>query len=333
MKKTKGYVLAGILSLCGLYTISGAWASERVGGVMVAEKACSAYQSMRRRTNPGNVHLEVGKEYPVFEINPRQEGIWHRIRVAGANPPERWVAPGCGLTEIELLHHEQPPLCGVPDRYDSFVLAVSWQPAFCETHRTKPECDVSDASAYQASNFTLHGLWPNKEECGIDYGYCGEFRHSDIGFCDYPQLELNPWVRRSVDLVMPSAAAGSCLQRHEWYKHGSCQTMWTKEQYFAISAQLTMAFNGSGMGAYMAANLGKEVSREEFYNEIDSIFGEGARERIELICKVGNLVDVYIHLPEVIEKHDTLAALIMRAQPLGRRHDCPATFRVDPIGQ
>lgn len=35
----------------------------------------------------------------------------------------------------------------------------------------------------------------------------------------------------------------------------------------------------------------------------------------------------------VIEKSDTLTALILRAQPVGRQRDCPATFRVDPIGQ
>ncbi len=144
---------------------------------------------------------------------------------------------------------------------------------------------------------------------------------------------MNPWVRRSVDVVMPSAAAGSCLQRHEWYKHGSCQTKWTQDQYYAISAQLTMAFNGSGIGAYMAANLGKEINREDFYAQIDGIFGAGARERMQLKCKDGNLVDIYIHLPEVIEKSDTLSALIMRAEAEGRRGNCPDSFRVDPIGQ
>ncbi len=333
MNIVKGCFLSWILTLCALCLFSGAWASQQASGILTAEKACPAYQSMRRRTNPGDVRLEVGKQYPVFEINPRQEGIWHRIRVAEANPIERWVAPGCGLVVLNPQDPEEALHCRTADKYDSFVLAVSWQPAFCETHSEKPECDVNSASAYQASNFTLHGLWPNRKECGIDYGFCDEQRKPSGGFCNYPQLELNPWVRRSVDLVMPSAAAGSCLQRHEWFKHGSCQTKWTKDQYYAISAQLTMAFNGSGMGAYMAANLGKEINRDDFYAQIDDIFGAEAHKRMELKCKDDNLVDIYIHLPEVIEKSDTLAALILRAQARDQRGNCPDNFRVDPIGQ
>jgi ribonuclease T2 len=333
VKIVKGFVVAWLFSFCALGLASSAWASQKASGILTAEKACPAYQSMRRQTNPGDVHLEVGKPYPVFEINPRQEGIWHRIRVAGANPTERWVAPGCGLAAVEPPDTDNDKACRTPDMYDSFVLAVSWQPAFCETHDEKPECDVSNASAYQASNFTLHGLWPNRKECGIDYGFCGEHHKPTGGFCNYPELQLNPWVRRSVDVVMPSAAAGSCLQRHEWYKHGSCQTTWTKDQYFALAAQLTMAFNGSGIGAYMAANLGREINKDEFYAKIDDLFGAEAHEHIEFKCKDGNLVDIYIHLPNVIEKSDTLAALIRRSEVQGSRGDCPHNFRVDPIGQ
>jgi ribonuclease T2 len=288
---------------------------------------------MRRKTNPGDVRLEVGTQYSVFEINPRQDGVWYRIRIAGVNPTERWVAPGCGSVALVSTGPGGDRDCRTPDKHDSFVLAVSWQPAFCETNRNKPECGVSNASAYQASNFTLHGLWPNRKECGTQYGFCGEDLAPSGGFCDYPELMLNPWVSRSVNVVMPSAAAGSCLQRYQWYKHGSCQTRWTKDQYFAIAAQLTMAFNGSGMGAYMAANLGESIGEADFNAQIDSVFGAGAHRRMELKCENANLVEIYVHLPEAIEKSDTLASLIMRSQARETRGDCPEKFRVDPIGQ
>ena len=333
MNAVKVLLRAVIFSLCAICFSAIVSATQKITGILTAEKACPAYQSMRKKTNPGDVHLEVGVQYSVFEANSRQEGVWYRVRVVGANPIERWVAPGCGLAELVPSIPEGAQNCRVPDNYDSFVLALSWQPAFCETHGEKPECDVSDSSAYQASNFTLHGLWPNRKECGINYGFCGEHRESSGGFCDYPKLQLNPWVRRSVNVVMPSAAAGSCLQRHEWYKHGSCQTRWTIDQYFAISAQLTMAFNGSGIGAYMVANMNKRVNRDDFYIQIDDIFGAGAHQRMELKCEDGNLVEIYVYLPDVIKKSDTLAALIMTAKAQGKRGNCPDSFKIDPIGQ
>src|SRR3546814_1497468 len=47
---------------------------------------------------------------------------------------------------------------------DFFVLAVSWQPAFCETRPAKPECVTQDEDRFDASHFALHGLWPRSEE-------------------------------------------------------------------------------------------------------------------------------------------------------------------------
>jgi ribonuclease T2 len=40
------------------------------------------------------------------------------------------------------------------------VLSVSWQPAFCETKRNKPECATESPDRFDATHFTLHGLWP-----------------------------------------------------------------------------------------------------------------------------------------------------------------------------
>ena len=40
------------------------------------------------------------------------------------------------------------------------LLAVSWQPAFCEQRPKKPECASQTANRYDATHFSLHGLWP-----------------------------------------------------------------------------------------------------------------------------------------------------------------------------
>ena len=52
-----------------------------------------------------------------------------------------------------------------------FVLAISWQPAFCETRPEKPECDSQTPDRFDAANFALHGLWPqprSRDYCGVD---------------------------------------------------------------------------------------------------------------------------------------------------------------------
>jgi ribonuclease I len=83
----------------------------------------------------------------------------------------------------------------------------------------------------------------------------------------------------------------------------------------------------------MAANLGKEINKDDFYAKIDNLFGAEAHEHMELKCKDDNLVDIYIHLPNVIENSDTLVSLIGRSEVQGSRGDCPDSLRVDPIGQ
>jgi len=60
-----------------------------------------------------------------------------------------------------------------PERFtksgvDSYVLALSWQPAFCERKPNRPECRSQHERRYDANNFSLHGLWPQPR----DYVYC-----------------------------------------------------------------------------------------------------------------------------------------------------------------
>ena len=50
------------------------------------------------------------------------------------------------------------------------MLAVTWQPAFCQLHARKPECGSQTSDRFDATHFTLHGLWPQpraKEYCGV----------------------------------------------------------------------------------------------------------------------------------------------------------------------
>ena len=42
----------------------------------------------------------------------------------------------------------------------TYVLAISWEPAFCEDHEGKSECQRETEQTFDATHFSLHGLWP-----------------------------------------------------------------------------------------------------------------------------------------------------------------------------
>lgn len=333
----KTYVRNTVFFFLALSVSIDIWASTPISGKITATQTCEAYVSKNKRTNPDHTRLVVKQEYFIFEANKSTNPDWYRVRIQSARPPERWVSINCGTVKLAsgggggLGGGGQRETCNTPGLEDSFVLALSWQPAFCDTHRNKPECRIDDKKSYQARNFTLHGLWPNKASCGKNYGYCGEVRNSPGDFCDYPMLPLFTEVRAELGVVMPSAAAGSCLQRHEWFKHGTCQLDWSMDKYFETAVELTKQFNESGIAYYVSRNIGKTVSEKDFINKVDCAQGAGAHKRLELTCKSGNLVDVYIHLPGTIKQSDDLGMLLQQAQG-NFKSNCGGQFKIDPIG-
>ena len=240
----------------------------------------------------------------------------------------------CNSAEVlarKNTHAANHPSCRIASHEESYKLALTWQPAFCETHRDKPECKIVDSTAYQAMNFTLHGLWPNKSTCGIDYGFCGPYQNQVNSFCAYQPVPLNANTTKLLREVVPSVAADTCLERHEWYKHGTCQSTWNADQYFTTAVRLLKEFNREGMGNFMKKNLGQRVTTSAFLQAVDRAFGANAAKRINLGCKEGYLVDVFINLPKVIPANASLADLIHQA-PEDFRNGCGSSFKIDRIG-
>lgn len=330
---------ASVLSALGP---GGARASVPLSGTLHAERDCEAFVSKKKKSNPDKARLEPGDAYVILEVNRPNRPDWVRVRVEDASPPERWVEASCGSQELSEtpegeaqpeterpIEPDDPSLCSTAGLQDSFKLALSWQPAFCESHRGKKECAANYPAAYQsAGNFTLHGLWPNREACGINYGNC-EHRRQQREFCDYPALGLNAEVSKQLSQVMPGTA--SCLERHEWFKHGTCQVDWDSSQYFEVAIDLVRQFNDSGINKFMAANMGKQVLVEDFLAQVDGALGEGARQRLQLTCAGGKLTDVFISLPAQIAPGSSLSELVRMAPP-DFRSKCPARFLVDPVG-
>jgi ribonuclease T2 len=324
----------------------GARASVPLNGTLHAERDCEAFVSKKKKSNPDKVRLEPGDAYVILEVNRPNQPDWFRVRVEDANPPERWVEASCGSqtgggapqeegpTEpvrppVRPIDSDDPSLCSTAGLQDSFKLALSWQPAFCESHRGKKECAANFPATFQsAGNFTLHGLWPNREACGINYGNC-EHRRTQSEFCDYPAPGINAQVASQLSQVMPGTA--SCLERHEWFKHGTCQKEWDPSQYFEEAIDLVRQFNDSGINKFMAANMGKQVLVEDFLAQVDTALGADARQRLQLTCAGGKLTDVFISLPAHFEPGSSLSELI-RTAPQDFRSKCSGRFLIDPVG-
>ncbi len=293
------------------------WADQ---GTFIASQSCPAYVSKNKETNPGQVRLQPGEVYAVKEIlGAAAQPSWLRMLVQGAPTSElRWVNGECGRFSPQTSGKStQGATCSTAGQADSYVFAVSWQAAFCETHAQKPECSQDNSKAWSAKHFTLHGLWPNKTSCGTNYGFCGGSKAEN--FCAYQEPNVSKEVFAKLGQVMPSAAAGSCLQRHEWYKHGTCQVHWDANGYFSLAIKLTHQFNDSGIAVFMQKHQGGSVKTSDFIQVVDQSLGKDAHTRMKIICtKAGELVDIYMNLPRDIPANPDLKQLLSQGTPAGR---------------
>lgn len=166
-----------------------------------------------------------------------------------------------------------------------FILAASWEPAFCATNQKKAECRNQSSNNHDATNFSLHGLWPMRQEyCDVSDDLKQADRSSD--WKDLPAVQLSQDVKAKLDKVMPGTQSG--LERHEWIKHGTC-TKLSADQFFSIAAGLIAELNASAVRDLFAENIGKELDAETIKAAFDQSFGEGANARIKMSCRrVGN---------------------------------------------
>lgn len=207
---------------------------------------------------------------------------------------------------------------------DSYVLALSSQPGFCQTYgyeAGKPECQNLSKNSYQAKHLTLHGLWPNQNACGQSYGYCGVEQKTN--HCSYPSLNLSPEVAEQLKIMMPSYHYGSCLERHEWNKHGSCQIL-SADAYFSLAMRLTASVDNSVLGQYITQHQGQKVPLSDLREMIVQSFGKDNSGKVYLGCKNGILVDIYIHLPALIPLDEPIESLIKDAPNSPVKDTCPS---------
>ncbi|WP_180981074.1 ribonuclease T2 [Pseudovibrio exalbescens] len=294
-------------------------------GYFVADEVCPAYQSLRKQTNPGDVFVEPDHAYQVIAKN-KEAASHYLVRVKGADPSQRWVEVECGVRTVVANEPLVPSGADAPDGdlslsgdasgNLSYVLAVSWQPGFCETRPSKLECQTQTALRLDAENFSLHGLWPQPRDnvyCEVPTGYrqLAEQRHWD----ELPTLDLSEDTRRTLSHVMPGTA--SYLHRYEWVKHGTCFGP-SAEAYYRESINLLAQVNLSQVRDLFVGNLGEFVSTSEIRQAFDKAFGRGAGQRVSVVCAEDGartlITELRLHLKGELEFGLPIARLMGEAE-------------------
>jgi ribonuclease T2 len=324
-----------ILLMLSVYLCTPLMAQVKLDGTFVATNTCAALQSIKKKTNPGDVLVTSGKRYVLLGKN-REQASHYWIEVPGAAPEQRWVAVDCGSVNGVPVQSAAPVETkrGKPGQAggDFYILALSWQPAFCEAHADKTECKFASADAYEAKNFALHGLWPQPRSnvlCGVsDADKAADDNHR---WENLPAPEIAAATRFALDRVMPGTQ--SFLERHEFIKHGTCYPG-SADQYFKDAVRLVAAVNASPVQELVSANIGKIIKTADLRAAFDAGFGQGAGNRVRVACgRDGDrmlITEITIGLKGDVAGGTAIGDLILGSTPTDA--GCPAGV-IDPAGR
>ncbi len=178
------------------------------------------------------------------------------------------------------------------------LLALSWQNAFCETHRYKKECKRDIFSLIRKKDsereFVLHGLWPqpkNNVYCNLNRDVI--LKDKRRRWKELPNVDLDTKTAMALAKVMPGFK--SQLHKHEWIKHGTCYGT-NANQYFSDAISLVEQVNRSPIGRLFTENIGKKITLKEVRAIANKSFGRGTGDRIELRCHRGLITELWLHL-------------------------------------
>jgi ribonuclease T2 len=326
--------------LAAAVPLGPARAVEPLEGWFIAREACEAFQSKNKGTNPGEVMTEPDHAYAMIALNA-PAGDFFQVRVPGAPVTEdRWVHVSCGLHVVaagtEVAPLPQGPVEPPPGEESATnLLALSWQPAFCELRPGKTECEQLNAGELPVTEtqLSLHGLWPQPEGrayCGVPAGLVALDKASR--WAELPDVALDAETRELLAVAMPGTA--SFLERHEWLKHGTCfLDPGGADGYFDDTLRLVDAINASPVAALLAAHVGGELATADLRAAFDAAFGMGAGERVQVHCTGDGgrvlLQEMTVNVAGMIATDAAVGELMRSAAPLSP--GCPKWI-VDPAG-
>ena len=311
---------------------NSAFALYKVDGEFIVN-SCQAYTSIKKKSEP--VTLEPGKVYQVLGQN-KKSGDYFSIKVGKQN---KWINKNCGefnpsgqrayyesrkfgefhpsgqrayeskssyksesSYEKRSLTEKNKTIANCPAQgcARKYVLAISWQPSFCQTRQYIPECISQTTDRYDANNFTLHGLWPDKlTYCGVSNQDINNDKQRE--WDDLPRLNLDQETTSELAIVMPGVQ--SYLHRHEWTKHGTCDGR-DEDTYYDVSIDLLNEVNASEVQDLFTENIGKRITQSQIETAFDNSFGKGAGQSVKIKCNGGLISELQIKMrrPLVGEK-------------------------------
>jgi len=294
---------------------------------------CEAYNNLKHTKNSGHTVIHSGTNYQIL----REQSGNYFIKVPNAKPQTRWVSKECfrnnskieaSSTTIESKPKEKKSILSKlftkKDNNSNLesVLVLSWHNSFCETHSNKKECRQNGGSG--ANHLVLHGLWPQPRS----NSYCGVSK--DIIKLDkakrwnaLPKLNLTKEVKELMAIYMPGSQSN--LQRHEYYKHGSCYSK-DANKYYLDALTLTKKADET-LGEYLRANLGKKVKAINIKLLANKLLANGAKDKVAIKCKRAVLSEVWISLKG---KGNDFAKLLENAKSI--RSNCSEAI-VDKAGK
>ena len=321
--------VSGAALACAFALARPAAAQVALDGAFTAQKACPANKKLTS-DNPGGVMTVIGERYRLVGKN-RQDATHYLIVVPGAAVTERrWVDIACGTADTGMAGGSAPPGGAEiePDTVEN-VLAASWQPAFCASSagRGKIECETQTPDRPDATQFSIHGLWPDDlHDTRIFPCYCenGPPVSCRMTLDRVSGLDIAQPVRDKLDVLMPGTQSG--LHLHEWTKHGSCYEDFISgdgvgadpDEYFSDTIRVIEQLNDSAVRDLFVARIGAEVTLDEIAATFEEAFGPGAGDRVIVNCtRIGGrnaISELWIGLGGEIGDDSDLGALI-RAAP------------------
>jgi len=193
--------------------------------------------------------------------------------------------------------------CRRPDLYETNILAMSWQPGFCERvpgNADKPECRAMMAGKLCIDHLTLHGLWPSKRSCGTSYGNCPG-----------KNVQLQPETITYIQPWMPNWYYSSSFGAYEWRKHGTCQTTLDDDSYFRKAVDAVITFNNSLAGQYLVENQGGWISKKVLLDKVNQAASdERAADNLILLCHGDSLYEIRLLLAKDFTTGQGLASMM-----------------------
>ena len=320
-----------------------AMAAEKLEGYFIALEVCEAFQSKNKMTNPGDVETAPFRAYEIISIN-KAGGDFYQMKMPGSPvTTDRWVHVSCGLhvvpagTAVAATPSPTPTGATPPAGAESEdnLLALSWQPAFCESKPGKTECrDLNDGNLpVTERGLSIHGLWPQPR--GNDYcGVPNDLKNLDKAkrWSELPPVEMGAETREALDVAMPGTA--SFLERHEWIKHGTCFLgARGSDEYYDDTLKILDAINSSVVGAFLADHVGAEVQTADIRDLFDEAFGPGAGDRVQFKCTGDGgrvlIQELTINLRGRIDPDTPISDLLLAANTTSI--GCPRGV-IDPAG-